>query len=355
MNPYKGCAPHLFGSHDIGIDLGTASVIIYIKGKGIVLREPSVVALDRASGRILAVGEEAHRMLGRTPAGIVTVRPLREGVISNYDATEKMLRYFLRRVIGQRMILFRPRVVVCVPTGVTEVEKRSVVEAALDAGARYAQLIEEPIAAAIGAGLDITRPQGCMIVDVGGGTCDIAVISMGTAVVSSSIKVAGDAFNDAIIRYIRKNFNVLLGEQTAEQLKVGIGCAAPREEVLYMEATGRNLISGLPRTIRVSSDDIALALEEPVFNILDCIHSVLEQTPPELAADIFERGIVMTGGGSLLYNMSAVVTERIHVPCVVAPDAVSCVALGTGRVLEDPELLERAAFEYQAGSEYLNY
>lgn len=342
----------MFGTQDIGIDLGTASVLVYIKGKGIVLREPSVVAIDRNSGRILDVGDEARKMLGRTPGNIVAIRPLRDGVISDYDVTERMLRYFIRKVVGKR-VFFKPRVVVCVPSGVTEVEKRSVIDATIDAGARYTQLIEEPIAAAIGAGLDISRPYGSMVVDVGGGTTDIAVISLGSAVVSDSIKIAGDKFDDAIIRYMRKKHNLLVGERTAEELKINIGAAYPRKEVLYMEVTGRNLISGLPKTTRVSSDEMMEALEEPVLTILETVHSVLERTPPELAADIYDRGIVMTGGGALLFGLDRLIQDHIKVPCYIAEDAISCVAIGTGRALENIDAMSAAIFDYKRGSNYM--
>ncbi len=252
----------MFHFEDVGIDLGTASVLVYIKNRGIVLREPSVVAMDKNTGRLLAVGDEARRMLGRTPGNIVALRPLRDGVISDYDVTERMLRYFLQKVVGRRLF-FKPRVVVCVPSGVTEVEKRSVIDATCEAGARHTYLIEEPIAAAIGAGIDIGRPNGNMVVDIGGGTTDVAVISLGGAVVSESIKIAGDKFDEAIIRYMRKKHNLLLGERTAEELKINIGAAYPRKEPVYMDVTGRDLISGLPKTARVSSEEMAEALEEP--------------------------------------------------------------------------------------------
>jgi len=326
----------MLGSQDIGIDLGTASVLVYVKGKGIVLREPSVVAVDQSTGRMLAVGEDARRMLGRTPGNIIAVRPLRDGVISDYGITERMLRYFLNKVVG-RKFFFKPRVVVCVPSGVTEVEKRSVKEATEDAGAREVLLIEEPIAAAIGAGIDISQPYGSMVVDVGGGTTDIAVISLGGSVVSDSIKVAGDKFDDAIVRYMRKKHNILVGERTAEELKINIGAAYPRKETIFMEVTGRNLVSGLPKTISVGSDEMIEALDEPVQAVLEAVHSVLERTPPEIAADIFDRGIVMTGGGSLLYGLDMRIQQYTRVPCFVAEDAISCVAIGTGRALEETD------------------
>ncbi len=334
----------MWGSHDIGIDLGTASVLVYVKGRGIVLREPSVVAIEKSTGRLLSVGEDARKMLGRTPGNIVAIRPLRDGVISDYGYTEMMLRHFLNKVVG-RQLFFKPRVMVCVPSGVTEVEKRSVREATLDAGARRTFLIEEPIAAAIGAGIDISRPYGSMLVDIGGGTTDIAVISLGGSVLSDTIKIAGDKFDEYIIRYMRKKHNLLVGERTAEDMKINIGSAFPRKETLYMEVTGRNLVSGLPKTLTISSDEMIEALDEAVAAILEAVHSVLERTPPELSADIFDRGIVMTGGGSLLYGLDMRIQQYTRVPCFVAEDAVSCVAIGTGRALEEIDRLGESRFQ----------
>lgn len=327
-----------FGGQDIGIDLGTASVLVYIRGKGIVLQEPSVVAIDRNTNKILAVGEEARLMLGRTPGNIVAIRPLREGVISDYEVTEKMLRYFIDKAVGRRR-LFKPRMIVCVPSGVTEVEKRAVKDAANNAGARNTQLIEEPIAAAIGAGLDITKASGNMVIDIGGGTSDIAVISLGGIVVSTSIKVAGDKFDEAIVRYMRKKHNVMIGERTAEELKINIGTAFPREEQVKMEVRGRNLISGLPKTMEVTSEEMLEALAEPVSAIADAVHAVLERTPPELSADISDRGIVMTGGGSLLNGLDKLISKRTNIPVYIADDAVSCVAIGTGKSLDNFDVL----------------
>jgi len=325
---------------DIGIDLGTASVLIYVKGKGIVLREPSVVAIDKNTDKILAVGEEARRMLGRTPGNIVACRPLREGVISDYHVTERMLKYFLNKVTASSFFrLFKPRVMICVPSGVTEVEKRAVEDAAVQAGARKTYLIEEPIAAAIGAGIDITKACGSMVVDVGGGTTDIAVISLGGTVVSTSIKVAGDKFDEAIVRYMRKKHNIMIGERTAEDLKVNIGTVFPRPQEVYMDIRGRNLVSGLPKTITVSSSALMEALEEPVSSVVEAVHSVLERTPPELAADISDRGIVMTGGGSLVYGLDKLLEHKTGIKVIIADDAVSAVALGTGKVLENLDLL----------------
>jgi rod shape-determining protein MreB len=324
----------VFPSRDIGIDLGTASVLIYVRGKGIVLREPSVVAIDTKTNRLLAVGEEARRMLGRTPGNIVAMRPLRDGVISDYNITEKMLRYFLKKAkIGGW--LGKPRVVICVPSGVTEVEKRAVLDAAYEAGAKHTYLIEEPIAAAIGAGIDISKACGSMVVDIGGGTTDVAVISLGGAVVTDTIKVAGDNFDEAIVRYMRRRYNLLIGEGTAEDMKINIGIAYPIEEKLTMEVTGRNLISGLPKTITISSDEMLEALDEPLQSIVETIHGVLERTPPELAADISENGIVMTGGGSLLRGLDVLLQERLKLSVHIAEDAISCVAIGTGKALEE--------------------
>ena len=331
----------MFGVQDIGIDLGTASVLVYIKGKGVVLKEPSVVAIDRNNNRILAVGEDARLMLGRTPGNIVAIRPLREGVISDYDVTEKMLRYFIDKAVGRRRI-FKPRMVVCVPSGVTEVEKRAVIDAANNAGARSTRLIEEPIAAAIGAGLDIAKASGNMVIDIGGGTTDIAVISLGGIVVSTSIKVAGDKFDEAIVRHMRKKHNIMIGERTAEELKMNVGTAYARDEMVKMEVRGRNLISGLPKTIEVNSEEMLEALSETVSAIADAVHSVLERTPPELSADISDRGIVMTGGGSLLNGLDKLISKRTSIPVYVAQDAISCVALGTGKALEHIDLLNDA-------------
>jgi len=323
-----------FGT-DMGIDLGTASVLVYIKNRGVVLREPSVVATDSTGRRILTVGEEARQMIGRTPGNIIATRPLKDGVISNYDVTERMLKYFIRKARGNRISLMRPRVVVCIPCEATEVEKRAVKDAALSAGAGKVYLIEEPMAAAIGAGLDISKASGSMVIDIGGGTTDVAVMSLGGMVVRSSIKIAGDKFDEAIIRYIRKKQNVMIGERTAEDLKINIGTAYPRDEDIVMDIRGRDLVTGLPKNLSISSEEMREALEEPVSSIIECVHSVLEKTPPELASDIINQGIVMTGGGSLLYGFDKLIQSKTNVPTVVAEDAISCVAIGTGKVLED--------------------
>ena len=317
---------------DIGIDLGTASVLVYIKGKGVVLNEPSVVALNKNDGRLLKVGTEAQAMLGRTPGNIVAIRPLREGVISDYDMTERMLKEFLHKVGGFN--LFKPRVIICVPSGITEVEERAVVDAGIQAGASRVYLIEEPVAAAIGAGIDITKPDGHMVVDIGGGTSDIAVISLGGVVESASIKVAGDQFNESIVKYMRRKHNLLVGERTTEMMKMTIGCVFPREEESSMEIKGRCLMTGLPRTMTVTSSEMMEAFEEPTERILETIHNVLERTPPELVADISSNGIVMTGGGSLVEGFDKLVEARTGIHTVVAENAISCVAIGTGKSLD---------------------
>jgi rod shape-determining protein MreB len=341
--------------NDIGIDLGTASVLVYVKGKGIVLREPSVVAVNRNTGEIIAIGEEARVMLGRTPCNIVAVRPLRNGVISNFHDTERMLRYFLRKVIGRRLF-FKPRVIVCVPSGVTEVEKRSVIEATEEAGARHTALIEEPMAAAIGAGNDISAPFGSMVIDIGGGTTDIAVISLGGIVISDSVKVAGDKFDEALVRYMKKKHNMLIGERTAEEIKINIGSAFPRKEQVYMEVAGRNLISGLPKVVTLSSNETIEALEEPLNAMMETLHGVLERVPPELSSDIAENGICMTGGGSLLYGLDRLLSEKTGIPCYVAEDAISCVAIGTGLALDNMDLYSNGTvYDYRRGDFYDNY
>ena len=320
-------------STDIGIDLGTASILVYIKGKGVVLKEPSVVAFDRDTGKVKAIGEEARLMIGRTPGNIIAVRPLRQGVISDYTVTEKMLKYFIKKAVG-RKTLRKPRISVCIPSGATEVEKKAVEDATYSAGARDVQIIEEPVAAAIGAGIDISKPCGTMIVDIGGGTSDIAVISLGGTVVSESVKVAGDDFDDAIVRYVRKKHSLLIGERTAEEIKINIGCAYKRPEPVCMDVKGRNLITGLPKTISISSDEMLEALTEPAMAIVDAVHNVLEKTPPELAADIFDRGIVMTGGGALLSGLDLLIQEKTHITTTIADDPMVAVAIGTGKYIE---------------------
>lgn len=318
---------------DIGIDLGTASVLVYIKGKGVVLKEPSVVAIDKNTKKVKAIGEDARLMLGRTPANIVAVRPLKQGVISDYQVTEKMMKYFVQKAVGHRL-LRKPRIAVCVPSGVTEVEKKAVEDAAYQVGARETLIIEEPIAAAIGAGIDISKPCGNMIVDIGGGTTDIAVISLGSAVESASLKVAGDDFNDAIVKYMRKNHSLSIGERTAEDVKIKIGTCFRRPEVDKMEVKGRHIVKGLPTSIEVTSEEMEEALEDSTNSIVEAIHSVLERTPPELSADIADRGIVLTGGGSLLRGLEDLITDRTGITCMTAEDPMTAVAIGTGKYVE---------------------
>ena len=320
-------------STDIGIDLGTASILVYIKGKGVVLKEPSVVAFDRDTNKIKAIGEEARLMLGRTPGNIVAVRPLRQGVISDYTVTEKMLKYFIQKAIGRRM-LKKPRISVCVPSGVTEVEKKAVEDATLQAGAREVAIIEEPIAAAIGAGIDISRPCGNMIIEIGGGTTDIAVISLGDTVVSRSLKLGGDDFDEAVIRYLRKQHNLLVGDRTAEDVKIRIGGVYERVSPLLMQVKGRDLITGMPKTVEVSSTEMLEAFKENIIQILEVVHQVLEDTPPELAADLATRGILLTGGGSVLFGMDDLIGETTGIQTTAVDDPISAVAIGTGRYTE---------------------
>lgn len=327
---------------DIGIDLGTANVLVYVNGKGIVLEEPSVVAIETRTNSVLAVGEEARKMIGRTPGNIVAIRPLRDGVISNYDVTEKMLNYFINKVVDKKGFsrFFMPRIMVCVPTGVTEVEKRAVEEATRQAGARDVYIIEEPIAAAIGSGIDIAQPNGNMVIDIGGGTADIAVISLGGAVVSESIKMGGDRFDEAIVRYMRKQHNLLIGERSAEKIKIEIGCAFKREEEKSMKISGRNLVTGLPESLEINSTEILEALDECAEQIVITAHNVLEKTPPELAADISDTGIIMTGGGALLHGLDKRIEERLGIKVIIADEPLACVAKGTGSALGSLDLLE---------------
>ncbi|WP_315081630.1 rod shape-determining protein [uncultured Clostridium sp.] len=324
---------------DLGIDLGTATVLVYVKGKGVILKEPSVVAINKNNNKLLAVGEEARRMIGRTPGNIVAVRPLRDGVISNYDVTERMLKEFIRKACGKRNIT-APTVMVCVPSQATEVEKRAVIDAARNSGAKTVHLIEEPLAAAIGAGIDITKPNGNMVIDIGGGTCDIAVISLGGIVERSSIKIAGDKFTEAIIKYVRNKYKIMIGEKTAEDLKIGIGSAFKGSRSLTAKMKGRNLVTGLPDELEISTEEIREALEESVESIVDVVKTVLERTPPELAADIIEKGILMTGGGSLLYGLDKLIEFRTGVEVTVAENAIECVAEGTGAVLGQLDKLD---------------
>lgn len=332
---------------EVGIDLGTANVLVYIKGKGIVLNEPSVVAINNDTDEILAVGEEARQMLGRTPANIVAVRPLRDGVISDYDITERMLKYFIRKTCGSGRF-FKPKIMVCVPSGVTEVEKRAVREAATQAGGKDVYLMEEPVAAAIGAGIDIAKPDGVMVIDIGGGTTDIAVISLGGIVASTSVKMAGDKFDESIIKYMRKVHKLYIGERTAEDLKLTIGTAYPREETISRECRGRDLVTGLPKSVEITSDEMMEALEEPLFTICEAVHNVLERTPPELAADISNSGIIVTGGGALMYGIDKRIQECTGIKVIIAEDPKSCVAIGTGKSLDILDKLESNALNRRA-------
>ena len=334
-------------SNDLAIDLGTANTLVFSKGEGIVCNEPSVVAVQRdARGgrRVLAVGAEAKRMLGRTPANITAVRPLKDGVIADFEITEAMLRYFIQK-IHNRKRLVRPRIVICVPFGVTEVEKRAVRDSALAAGAREVYLIEEPMAAAIGAGLPVTEPSGNMIVDIGGGTTEVAVISLAGIVVSKSIRVAGDKMDEAIVAYIKRKYNLLIGERTAESIKKQIGNAYPTDEVMTMEIKGRDLVAGVPKTLVMNSDEVREALAEPVNQIVDAVRSVLERTPPELAADIVDRGIVLTGGSSQLRNLDVLLREETGLPVMVSDSPECAVVLGTGRALDDLDLLREVQLQ----------
>lgn len=324
---------------EVGIDLGTANVLVYMKGKGVVLDEPAVVAINKDTNSILAVGEDARRMLGRTPANIVAVRPLKDGVISDYEITERMLKYFIRKACGTSRF-FKPRIMVCVPSGVTEVEKRAVKEAAVQAGGKSVFLMEEPVAAAIGAGIDISKPDGVMVIDVGGGTTDIAVISLGGIVASNSIKIAGDRFDESIIKYMRKEYKLYIGERTAEDLKMTVGTAFPSEQITTRECRGRDLVTGLPKTIEISSKDMLEALDETLHTICEAVHGVLERTPPELAADISSSGIILTGGGALLHGIDKRIEQRTGINVIVAENAKSCVAIGTGSALEQLDAIE---------------
>lgn len=323
---------------DIGVDLGTANIIVYVRGKGVVLSEPAVLAIDRDTNRILAVGEEARSMIGRTPGNIVAIRPLKDGVIADYQVTETMLKHFIQLVCGRRQ-MFKPRVVVCVPSAVTSVEKRAVLEAAMQAGAKQVYLISEPMAAAIGAGLNVAEASGNMIVDVGGGTTDIAVISLGGEVVSDSIRIGGDNFDDAIVRHIRKVYNLLIGERTAEMCKIELGAVYQSENVRSMEIRGRDAVSGLPRTIEIDQLQVSEALEESVRAIVQAVRTVLERTPPELSADIMDKGIMLTGGGVLLEGLADLLTSETGIPAHLADEPMSCVALGTGSVLDSIDKL----------------
>lgn len=327
-------------SKDIGIDLGTANTLIYLKGKGIALREPSVVAIEANTKKVLAVGEEAKKMVGRTPGNIVAIRPLKDGVIADFDITQSMLRHFLEKVLPKRAIA-KPRVVICVPAGVTNVERRAVEEAAYQAGAIEVYIVEEPMAAAIGAGLPVGEPTGSMIVDIGGGTTDVAIISLEGIVTSRSLRVGGDEMDEAIINYIKKEYNLMIGERTAEEIKIQIGSAYPKDVEETMEVRGRDLVTGLPKTLKISSNEIMKALQEPVYAIIEAIKYTLEKTPPELAADIMDKGIMLTGGGALLNGLDKLVRQETGMPVQVAENPLDCVALGTGKIVEHLEQYRR--------------
>ena len=320
-------------SRDIGIDLGTANTLVYMKGKGIVMREPSVVAMDVKENMVMAVGSEAKEMIGRTPGSISAVRPLKDGVIADFDVTSDMLKYFIRTAVHST-VFSRPRVVICIPSGVTEVERRAVDEAARNAGAKAVELVEEPMAAAIGAGLQVNEAAGCMVVDIGGGTSEVAVISLGDIVTKCSVRTAGDDFDEAIISYIKKKYNLLIGERTAEDIKIRIGSAFPYEDETTMDVKGRNLVDGLPKNITISSEEVREALADPVSAIVDAIRSTLESTPPELSADIIDNGIMLTGGGAMLRGLDVLVSRETGMPVHVAENPLDCVAIGTGKCLD---------------------
>lgn len=336
-------------SNDIAIDLGTANTLVYAKGRGIILDEPSVVAVQKnyrgVQNRVLAVGKEAKEMLGRTPGSIVAIRPIKDGVIADFEVTSAMLEYFIKKSIGEKKSFIRPRIIICVPYGITQVEKRAVKEAAQAAGAREVHLIEEPMAAAIGAGLPITEPSGNMVVDIGGGTTGVAVISLGGIVYCKSIKVAGDKLDEAIVNYVRRQFNLLIGERTAEMIKVKIGNAYPLEQERSMEVKGRDLVAGAPKTIEVTSSQIHDALMDPLSEIVDAVRVALEKTPPELAADIVDNGIVLTGGGALLANLDVLLRERTGLPVSIAEDPLTCVVMGSGKVLDQLDLLSQLTID----------
>lgn len=327
-------------SHDMGIDLGTANTLVHLKGKGIVIREPSVVAVQKDTNEVLAIGSEAKRMIGRTPGNIVAIRPLKDGVIADFDITQAMLRYFIKKAVGNKTFV-RPRVVVGVPSGVTAVERRAVIDATIQAGAREAYLIEEPMAAAIGAGLPVQEATGNMVVDIGGGTSEVAVISLGGIVVSISVRIGGDKMDEAIVQYIKKRYNLLIGERTAEEIKIGIGTAMQMEEPDTMEIRGRDLVTGLPKTLTIDANQIQEALAEPIAGIIDAVRGSLEKTPPELSSDIMDRGIVMTGGGSLLRNLDRLISKETGMPVYVSDAALSCVALGTGIAVEHVDIYKK--------------
>lgn len=325
-------------SKEIGIDLGTANTLVYLKGKGVILREPSVVAVNNHTGQVLSVGLEAKQMIGRTPGNITAIRPLKDGVIADFETTQGMLKYFIRKSVG-KSALSKPRIIICVPSGVTEVEKRAVIDSAMSAGAKEAFLVEEPMAAAIGAGLPVEEPSGSMVVDIGGGTSEVAVISLGGIVVSRSLRIAGDEFDDSIIHYVKKEYNLMIGERTAEDIKLKIGSAYPLDEEFTYQISGRDLVTGLPKELQISSMEIREALREPINSVVDSIKYTLEKTPPELASDIMVRGIMLTGGGALLKGLDKLIKEETGIPVYIAEQPLDCVVLGTGKVLEEIDTL----------------
>jgi len=342
--PFSFRSPFAFLSNDLAIDLGTAYTLVYVKGKGIVVREPSIVALNQKTGKVEAVGTEAKEMLGRTPGNIVAIKPMKDGVIADFEHTERMLDYFIKKAHNRKVIV-RPRIVICIPSQITQVEKRAVRDSAYRAKASYVAMVEEPMAAAIGAGMPITEPTGNMIVDIGGGTTDVAVISMAGIVYSRTVRVAGNEMDEAVIQFIKKKYNLLIGERTAEEIKIRIGSAYPMEKEETMEVKGRDLVDGIPKTLAVTSEEIREALSETVSIIIDAVKQALEQTPPELAADIVDRGIVLTGGGALLRNLDKRLREETGLPVLIADDPLSSVVLGAGRMLDDFELLKRVALD----------
>ena len=332
----------MFFSRDVGIDLGTANTLVHVKGKGIIIIEPSVVAIQRDTGEVLAVGEEAKQMIGRTPGNIIAIRPMKDGVIADFDITQSMLRHLIKRALPKQSVFTRPRVVICIPTGVTPVEERAVKEAAIQAGAREAFLIEEPMAAAIGAGLPVGDPTGNMVVDIGGGTTEVAVISLGGIVTSRSIRVAGDEMDDAIIQHVKRTYNLLIGERTAEDVKIKIGYAVWNGELETYDVRGRDMITGMPKTVVVTSEEVQKALDETMVKIVEAVKVCLEKTPPELSADIMDRGIVLTGGGSMLRDMDKLISKETGIPAVLSEKPLYAVALGTAKALENIEILRRA-------------
>jgi rod shape-determining protein MreB len=327
----------LLPASEIAVDVGTSNTLIYVRGEGIVLNEPSVVAVEKGTGKVKGIGLEAKRMLGRTPDGIIAVRPLKDGVIADFDVTEKMLRYFLSAIINKHVFRVKPKVVVCVPSGITEVEKRAVRDSAQSAGAKEVYMVAEPMAAAIGVGLPVETPTGNMVIDIGGGTTEIAVIALSGIVSDTSIRTGGDEMDQAIVQFMRKNYNLLIGEPTAEAIKIQVGSAAPTLDEREMEAKGRDLVSGIPKVVRVHSSEIREAIQEPIQQIVDAVRRALEITPPELASDIVDRGIVMAGGGSLIRGLDILLSQETSLPIRVDEDPLTCVVRGTGRILDDPE------------------